>query len=194
MQLHEVAVDAYNQEVDALKSQEEKDCLLIAQGGADPLAQQGIQKLAFEINDWRCRHGVDPLHVVTPAGTGTTAFYLAKALPDAELLTTPSVGDKDYLMAQMSHLGEVPETLHIIENRKKHHFAKPYPELLSIYKELLNAGIEFDLIYGALMWHTLFEHIDEIEGVILYVHSGGLMGNATMLERYRHKGLLSGRC
>jgi len=86
-------------------------------------------------------------------------------------------------------LGAVPENLHMLENKQQHHFAKPYPELLEIYNDLKDAGIEFDLIYGAHMWHTLLQHIDELEGPILYVHSGGLIGNATMLDRYHHKGL-----
>jgi len=194
MQLHEVTGDAYEAEVDALQFKAGGSTLFVPQGGADAMAQQGIQKLAQEIDDWRYANGIEQLHIVTPSGTGTTAFYLAIALPDTAVLTTPAVGDKGYLMAQISHLGEAPENLHILENSKKHHFAKPYPELLSVYKELNDVGIEFDLVYGALMWHTLLQHIDEIEGVILYVHSGGLMGNATMLERYRHKGLLTGGC
>ncbi len=190
MQLHAVAHDAYRHAIERLQSQRDDSTLLVAQGGADPMAKRGIDKLAQEIGQWRRAHGIDRIHIVTPSGTGTTAFYLATALPDAQVLTTPAVGDTDYLMTQMACLGDVPANLHILENSKKHHFAKPYPELLAIYRELKDAGIEFDLIYGALMWHTLFEHINAIAGTILYVHSGGLMGNATMLERYRYKGLL----
>jgi len=107
------------------------------------------------------------------------------------VLTTPAVGDRDYLLTQMQSLGQLPNNLKILQNRKKHHFAKPYAEFLMVYNELLHAGIEFDLIYGALMWHTLLQHIDNVEGTILYIHSGGLIGNASMLARYRHKGMLS---
>jgi len=39
------------------------------------------------------------------------------------------------------------------------------------------------------MWHTLLQHVDAIEDTILYVHSGGLIGNETMLDRYQHKGM-----
>jgi len=190
MQLHEVAHDAYLHAIDALQSPCDDSTLLVAQGGADPMAKRGIDKLAQEIDNWRYENGIEQLHIVTPSGTGTTAFYLATAVPDALVLTTPAVGDKDYLIAQMASLGAVPENLHILERSRKYHFATPYPELLAIYRELGAAGIKFDLIYGALMWHTLFEHIDAIAGTILYVHSGGLMGNTTMLERYRYKGLL----
>jgi len=60
--------------------------------------------------------------------------------------------------------------------------------LSSSYQMLRSAGIEFDLIYGALMWRTLLQHMDRFEGTVLYVHSGGLIGNETMLARYRYQG------
>ncbi len=189
MQLHEVTHDDYEAAIEVLKSEADEGSLFVPQGGADAIAQQGIETLAQEIKQWREHSGIEQLHVVTPSGTGTTACYLAAALPDAVVLTTPSVGDKPYLISQMELLGPVPENLRILENSKKHHFAKPYPEFLSLWQELKEAGVEFDLIYAALMWDTLLQHIDSIEGTVLYVHSGGLIGNATMLERYRHKGM-----
>ena len=108
---------------------------------------------------------------------------------EVNVITTPVVGDKAYLVEQMQILGEIPENLQIIESRKKMHFAKPYAELLAIHSELKQSGIEFDLIYAAKMWAVLMERIDTLEGEILYVHSGGLIGNETMLERYSYKGL-----
>jgi len=191
MQLHEVMVEDYTETVQQLKSQADESTLFVPQGGADPIAQAGIEVLAQEISQWQQKQGIEKLYVVTPSGTGTTAYYLASTLPTATVLTTASVGDKGYLIEQMEMLGSLPLNLSILENEKKHHFAKPYPEFLAIYQELKEAGIEFDLIYAANMWHTLLQHIDSIEGAILYVHSGGLMGNATMLERYRHKGLMT---
>ncbi|OIO71632.1 MAG: 1-aminocyclopropane-1-carboxylate deaminase [Zetaproteobacteria bacterium CG1_02_53_45] len=189
MQLHEVAAEDYPQLTRALKSQTDASTLFVPQGGADPLAQAGIEILAQEIRRWQLETGIENLHVVTPSGTGTTAFYLATSLPDAQLLTTATVGDTAYLLKQMQVLGAVPENLRILENAKKHHFAKPYAELLEIYNELKDAGITFDLIYGANMWFTLLQHIHAIDGPVLYVHSGGLIGNETMLDRYRHKSL-----
>jgi len=188
MQLHEVAHEHYDDAVRDLRFQADARTLFVPQGGADPMAQQGVHVLAQEIRQWKQRNGIETLHVVTPSGTGTTAFYLAAALPDMAVLTTPAVGDRAYLRAQMRSLGAVPANLTILEQSKKHHFAKPYPELLATYELLRKAGIEFDLIYGALMWHTLLEHMDAFEGTILYVHSGGLIGNETMLARYRYQG------
>ena len=191
MQLHEVAHDEYEAAILALQSQCDELSLFVPQGGADPMAQQGIAVLAQEISLWRQQNKVEMLYVVTPSGTGTTAFYLAMALPDATVLTTPAVGDKDYLLAQMRRLGAAPANLKILQRSKKYHFAKPYPELFAIYEELIDAGIEFDLIYGTLMWRTLLQHIDHFEGTILYVHSGGLTGNETMLARYRRQGFIA---
>jgi len=190
MQLHEVTPDNYENAALALRSQSDGSTLLIPQGGASPMARDGIHQLAQEIKYWQQSNSIENLYVVTPSGTGTTAFYLATALTDSVVLTTPAVGDKAYLISQMSNLGMLPVNLHILKNCKKYHFALPCPEFLAIYQELNHAGVEFDLIYAPGMWHTLFQHTDQIEGTILYVHSGGLAGNATMLDRYTHKHLL----
>jgi len=193
MQLHEISHEGYQDAVDALLSNRLSESkagrLLVPQGGADAMAQAGIGQLADEIQQWQCAENIEHLHLVTPSGTGTTAFYLARALPDVSVLTTACVGDKAYLIYQMNKLGTVPNNLHILESSKKHHFAKLYPEFLALYQELNQAGIEFDLIYGCPMWHTLLQHIGSINGTILYIHSGGLMGNASMLARYQHKGM-----
>ncbi len=193
MQLREVAHDQYDQAVAALFAQQraqlteqEQATLLVPQGGADPIARAGIGRLADEIRRWQQRHDMDALHVVTPSGTGTTACYLAAALPAARVLTTAVVGDHAYLIQQMRRLGPIPDNLRILTPARPFRFARPDPALLAIHQELNSAGIAFDLIYGALMWHALLQHLDTIDGPILYVHSGGLSGNETMLDRYRH--------
>ena len=189
MQLHEVAQDGYEQAVAALRSQQDVSLLFLPQGGADPIARHGINVLAEEIRQWQQEQGIDRLNLVTPSGTGTTAYYLATALSDSTIVTTPVVGNREYLKQQMQMLGALPENLRIIESSRTFHFAKPYPELLAIYQALKTAGIAFDLIYGAKMWYTLLQHLDHLDGPILYIHSGGLIGNQTMLDRYRHKGM-----
>jgi len=169
MQLHEVSSENYAQAIDELRTSHGESELFVPQGGADPLAESGINMMAEEIGEWQRQLGVTALNVVTPSWTGTTAYYLASALPAATVLTAAAVGDCDYLRMQMRSLGDIPENLQIIESRKKHHFAKPYPELLAIWLELKEAGIEFDLIYGAKMWLSLQQHIEAIDGEILYV-------------------------
>ena len=190
MQLYEVAPKAYEEAISKLKIENTiPTTLLIPQGGADPLAKSGIEVLADEIKSWLYAKGITKLNVITPSGTGTTAYYLAAALKGVDVITTPVVGDKFYLTEQMKLLGPIPANLHIIESRKKMHFGKPYAELLAIYQELKQNGIEFDLIYAAKMWLVLMEYADNFEGEMLYIHSGGLIGNETMLERYRYKRL-----
>jgi 1-aminocyclopropane-1-carboxylate deaminase/D-cysteine desulfhydrase-like pyridoxal-dependent ACC family enzyme len=84
----------------------------------------------------------------------------------------------------MSALQKIPKNLHILEPKRKYHFAKLYPEFFDIYKKLKNQGIEFDLLYSPSMWLSLLEHTDE---KVLYIHSGGVSGNESMLDRYINK-------
>ncbi|MDX8396710.1 MAG: 1-aminocyclopropane-1-carboxylate deaminase [Mariprofundaceae bacterium] len=188
MKLHEVAPQDYESNVQKLRNLQNPKHLLIAQGGADPIAQAGVNQLADEIKQWQQQNKLRQLNIVLPSGTGTTAYYLAKALPDLTIYTTAVVGDKAYLLCQIDQLGSRVKNLNILVPDKKYHFAKPYSELMVMYKELLHAGIEFDLIYGALMWQTLLQHADKLSGTVLYVHSGGLKGNITMFDRYKNKG------
>ena len=170
--------------------QSHNQTLVIPQGGANPMAERGIQVLADEIKQWQQEQNINKLNIVTPSGTGTTAYYLAKHLPDCQVLTTASVGDNIYLMQQIQQLGNIPHNLKLLEPSRKYHFAKPYPEFLKTYQTLKQSGVEFDLIYAPLMWQTLLASMQNIQGTVLYVHSGGLMGNTTMLKRYAHKGFL----
>jgi 1-aminocyclopropane-1-carboxylate deaminase/D-cysteine desulfhydrase-like pyridoxal-dependent ACC family enzyme len=86
----------------------------------------------------------------------------------------------------MSALHPIPENLIILEPVKKYHFSKLYLEFLHIYKRLLLSGIEFDLLYAPGMFKVLEEQTTED---ILYIHSGGVSGNKSMLQRYKAKGL-----
>ena len=186
MQLQEVAHDRYQGVVASLVSDEDAGVLLLPQGGADPLAAYGMMRLANEVKCWQAQQGIETLRVVTPSGTGTTAYYLACAQPDWQVVTTAVVGDAAYLRLQMEKLGAVPQNITILEPPQTYHFAKPYPELLAQYEALKQAGIVFDLIYGSVMWRALLHAMPYMEGDILYLHSGGLMGQASMLERYQY--------
>lgn len=190
MRLHEVSHAEYENAIQQLRRSTDPATLFLPQGGADPLAQGGLNVLAGEIRTWMQLQGLRSLKVVTPSGTGTTAYYLATALPEATVITAPMAGSETYLRAQMQLLGHIPENLQVLSHEQKYHFARPYRALLQMHHELIAAGVEFDLIYGAPMWHTLLQHMDEISGPILYVHSGGLIGNETMLARYRHQGII----
>ena len=190
MILHEVPHDDYDRCVQGLREQTDAKLLFIPQGGADAMAQLGVQKLANEIQQWQQAQHVERLNIAIPSGTGTTAYYLAQALPECRILTTAVVGDTAYLRTQMNMLGEIPKNILILEGTKKYHFAKPYSELLAMYDDLLDAGMAFDLIYGTVMWKVLLQHHNVMQVTVLYIHSGGLLGNATMLDRYKNKGML----
>jgi 1-aminocyclopropane-1-carboxylate deaminase/D-cysteine desulfhydrase-like pyridoxal-dependent ACC family enzyme len=153
---------------------------IVDQGGAVEDAKKGLEVLAEEIRSANLKLR----SLATPSGTGTTALFLALALPEFKIYTTPCVGDVKYLKQQMQALSEIPKNLIILEPNKKHHFAKLYPEFLDIYKKLLLSGIEFDLLYAPGMWEALLAKTDED---ILYIHSGGVSGNESMLKRYEQK-------
>lgn len=199
MQLLEIPHDAYREVVaslytpiyDSRIAQQDSKDLILAQGGADLGAKEGIKVLSEEIKTWKQEQQIKVLTVVTPAGTGTTALYLAKELEGIDVITTPLVGSATYLKEQMAALEKIPEHLHILETSKKYHFAKPYMEYLEIYKMMKDQGIEMDLLYAPKMLLALSEKLSDIEGEILYVHSGGVKGNTSMLQRYKRKGLLS---
>jgi len=186
----EVPHDQFEQRIHELFLHVNPHEVLIPQGGADPIAQSGIAVLADEIRAWKEEREINKLNVITPSGTGTTAYYLAKLLPTCKVLTTAVVGDDAYLKTQMKALGDMPENLQLINTEKHYRFATPYLEFYGIYQELFTSGVEFDLIYAPKMWLAFLENMKAFEGDFLYVHSGGVSGNETMLQRYKFKGIL----
>ncbi len=182
MQHVEIEHELYRDFIASLRVNLDDRTFLIDQGGAVEQAREGLRVLAEEIR----ASELDVKSLATPSGTGTTALFLALALPEYKIYTTPCVGDVVYLKEQMSALHTIPNNLVILEPEKKYHFAKPYLEFLEIQKKLLDAGIEFDLLYAPGMWKALLEQMNE---EIMYIHSGGVTGNESMLARYKQKGL-----
>ncbi len=179
----ELTLELYKDFIASLRLNLDDKTVIIDQGGADVMALEGLNVLADEIR-------ADSLHVealATPSGTGTTALYLALTMPEYKVYTTPSVGDVAYLKEQMRALHVIPKNLIILEPEKKYHFAKPYKEFFYMYKKLLDSGIEFDLLYASSLWKCLLEQTNE---KILYIHSGGVSGNESMLKRYETKGFI----
>lgn len=176
----EIDNERYKDEISNIRFNLDNRTYIVDQGGAVQEAKEGLKVLADEIREQNI--GIDSL--ATPSGTGTTALFLAEALPEYKVYTVPCVGDVEYLKTQMlSLVDKLPENLVILKPKKKYHFAKLYPNFFEIYKRLLDSGIEFDLLYAPGMWEALLEQTDE---EILYIHSGGVSGNKTMLERYCH--------
>jgi 1-aminocyclopropane-1-carboxylate deaminase/D-cysteine desulfhydrase-like pyridoxal-dependent ACC family enzyme len=181
MQHHEVSHEFYKDFVAGLRLNLSEDVVVVDQGGADLMALEGLEVLAKEIRESK----LDFDAVATPSGTGTTALFLAKALPEHKVYTTPCIGNASYLQEQMQSLSQIPSNLIILEPKKKYHFAKPYKEFYAMYKKLLQVGIEFDLLYSPAMWLALQEQTKE---KVLYIHSGGVSGNKSMLLRYEKRG------
>ena len=180
MQHKEIEYELYKDFIASLRVNIAEKTFLIDQGGADVLAKEGLEVLAQEIREAK----LSVKSLATPSGTGTTALYLALSLPEYKVYTTPCVGDVEYLQEQMSALHPIPENLVILKPSQKYHFAKLYPQYYEIYKKLLETEIEFDLLYAPGMWKVLQEQTSED---ILYIHSGGVSGNKSMLQRYTNK-------
>ena len=176
----EIEEALYREFISSLRLNLDAKTAIVDQGGADVSAKRGVEVLAEEIRE----QNPDVQALATPSGTGTTALFLALSLPEYRVYTTPSVGDVAYLKVQMQALHPLPKNLIILEPKKKYHFAKPYREFYVMYEKLKRAGVEFDLLYAPSLWMALLEQVEE---KVLYIHSGGVSGNRSMLERYSRK-------
>ncbi|BDY13778.1 hypothetical protein HCR_20900 [Hydrogenimonas cancrithermarum] len=178
--------------IEDVRSTLSDDTLLVAQGGAEKIAEEGVRLLAKEILSWANRKGIGSCSVATPSGTGTTALYLRRHLPkEIEVLTTPVVGDRDTLLAQWHELEpDEPFLPKILEHWPKHPFAKPKKCYFDAWHSLKRSGVEFDLVYAPKMWLELLSAYENLQKPILYIHSGGVSGNMSQIEHYRYSGIL----
>ncbi len=167
----------------------DKETLFINEGGALVQASHGIEILANEIKLWVNQNNIKNIKIFLPSGTGTTALFLQKFLP-FEVLTCACVGDEEYLKKQFEALEKENHPL-IIKTDKKYHFGKLYKELYDIHNNLLNqTNIEFDLLYDSLGWicfENYVKQLKESNTTFLYIHQGGIIGNESMYNRYKHK-------
>jgi len=174
-----------------LESHSDPATLRIEEGGRQKEAEEGVALLAQEIVAWYRDQRIETLTVFLPSGTGTTALYLAKHLSQEGIgvVTTPCVGDGDYLQRQFALLEK--DSLHwpgIVDLPRKYHFGRLYGEFWQIWLELYRqTGVEFDLLYDPKGWLTLLKHRADLPGEILYLHQGGLKGNESMRMRYERK-------
>ncbi|EGU31321.1 1-aminocyclopropane-1-carboxylate deaminase/D-cysteine desulfhydrase [Vibrio scophthalmi] len=170
--------------------QPNENCLVVPEGGRCSLAEFGVNQLASEILSWVRLQANKQFVVGLPAGTGTTALFLHKALKvhGIEVLTCACVGGKEYLTKQFDELGETDHPT-ILELENKHHFGKLYQDDYLIWQQLLSeTNVEFDLLYDPMMWHCLLNwYPNNTDKPIIYIHQGGLLGNESMLPRYQRK-------
>jgi 1-aminocyclopropane-1-carboxylate deaminase/D-cysteine desulfhydrase-like pyridoxal-dependent ACC family enzyme len=190
------------------------DTLWIPQGGSAKEAEAGIVRLADEIESFWATDGGSlrrPV-VVVPAGTGTTALFLARHLQlrGVDVAAVPCVGDADYLTAQMTALddasgghGVFPRYLlrHPAGSAHgAHRFGAPSVGAAAVYGELQDAGLPLDLLYAPHAWGAMLDGVAAAargepgdwgwcDSPIMYYHCGGLEGVSSMVDRYRHLGI-----
>ena len=196
MKLADQNLDAF---MHTMAKQLPKSTLFIPEGGRSTHAQVGINILAKEIvdycqsNNWFEQH--DIVNVMLPSGTGTTALFLQtwfyeQAFP-INVLTCACVGDIDYLKFQFNLLNtNKKQWPTILPTNKKHHFGKLYPDFYQRWESLQNeTGIEFELLYDPIGWESILTYVNKhtITSPIIYIHQGGLIGNQTMIPRYKRK-------
>jgi len=169
----------------------DKNTLFIKEGIAQKEAFAGVELLAKELVEQLDKNKT--YQIMLPSGTGTTALFLSQALKKMqashiEVFTTACVGDSTYLIEQFKEL-ESNSSFYptILETKKKYRFAKLYKEFYQIWLELQKeTRVEFDLLYDPKAWITILEKRTLFSNLV-YIHQGGLIGNTSMLDRYKKK-------
>lgn len=177
--------------------------LFIPEGGRSHSAQLGVNQLAKELAEYCNENALinknTPAKVMLPSGTGTTALFLQTWFRENNLpidvLTCACVGDNNYLKQQFHQLN--PNASHwpsILPKVKKYHFGKLNQGHYQLWYQLLQStGIEFELLYDPIGWQCLLSYVASISNKgnntapIFYLHQGGIVGNQTMLPRYKRK-------
>ena len=156
-----------------------KNTIFIKEGGAVKEAEYGIKILADELKNYQ------DYNIFLPSGTGVTALYLQKYFK-GKVYTCSCVGDDEYLIKQWQQLEKENYPI-IIPKHKKFHFGKLYKENYEIWLELKKSGIEFDLLYDPIGWQVVMNNLDILGDKIIYIHQGGIIGNESMIKRYKRK-------
>ena len=169
--------------------------------------QVGLTTLADEIVDFWAQQEASPRPtVILPAGTGTTALFLARHLQPrgVDVAAVPCVGDAGYLAAQMSALDRVSGARRVFprflvepppgSHHRHHRFGAPLACEGAVWRELRGEGLPIDLVYAPHAWGTALDCLaagtgEWCDSPLMYLHCGGLEGVETMLDRYRHLGI-----
>lgn len=154
------------------------------QGGRNPLAEEGISECAQEIKKYCQNNAIQNYSVIVASGTGTTALYLEKYLPN-KIYTVPCVGSSQYLKQQFEYIDKNLKFPKVIEPKFEATFGNLSLENYRIFQRLLQqTNIEFDLLYDPIAWRVLLENYNKLPKPIIYIHCGGTSGNITMINRY----------
>ncbi|KAG2378788.1 hypothetical protein C9374_007936 [Naegleria lovaniensis] len=146
-------------------------------------------------------------NVFLPSGTGTSALFLSKFLNQLNkscnhyhfrVFTTNCVGSDQYLRQQFYELEPFDSSIHptILETTKYFRYGQLYKEMYAMIQNLKHEiGIQFEYLYDAKGFLALQEQYEKllqsqatnisIDDHLIYIHSGGLIGNASMEDRYK---------
>lgn len=159
-----------------------------------------------------CGTGTTALYMAQHLDPESTELYAVPCVGDTayleQQLSELVEKDTSLIVSQRNSTLRLPR---ILKPKRKSRFGRLWWPLYEIHHELLDAtGIAFDLIYGSFAWHTMFDestlalllgeedaqpsamnsrHVDSstTKRELMYVHTGGVSGNATMLARYQAK-------
>lgn len=159
--------------------------LFFDQGGRNPNAEIGLAACANDIKDYCQKNSIDSYSVVVASGTGTTALYLEKYLPN-KVYTVSCVGSDEYLTDQFVSIDKTLKHPQILQKSFKSNFGQLDIKNHQIYQELLKqTAVESELLYDPIAWRVLLENYDNLPKPIIYIHCGGTSGNETMINRYK---------
>lgn len=159
------------------------DTLFIPQGGSVELAMEGMRELANELKE-QTKHLKNPAFFYS-SGIGTASIALAQF--DLEVYTALGAGKMEDLLERVGSYEKAPK---ILQSEFHTPFGKPHTKVWEMYEYWMGQGVEFDLLYDCLLWIKIKENLARFEDrEIVFIHSGGLMGNITQEKRYRLKNL-----
>lgn len=159
------------------------ETLFIPQGGSVEMALEGMKGLAMELRE-QTKHLRNPVFFYS-SGIGTASIALAQF--DIEVYTALGAGKMEDLLGRIGRYAKVPR---VLQSEFHIPFGKPHKKVWEMYEQWKRRGIEFDLLYDCLLWIKIEENLSKFDNRdIVFIHSGGLMGNITQEKRYRLKNL-----
>ena len=197
-----------------------EDVFFVPQGCAWPEAEPGVAALARSIGEWRLTRpggGLEvparaprasrALDVVLPAGSGTTALFLARHAPaGVRVYAVPCKGDAETLLERMRLLdarsGGVGVFPRVLPPPPSHtvKFGTIAQPLLASWRDATERGVLLDLSYGpvayaaleACRWRPSSGADDDgaPERDVLLINSGGHEGLPSQMRRYLRAGHL----
>lgn len=157
--------------------------LFIPQGGSVELAIEGMRELSEELKS-QTAHLHSPIFFYS-SGIGTASIALAQY--GLEVWTALGAGKIEDLLERVN---AYERKLKILQSTFHTPFGKPHKRVWEVYEMWREEGIEFDLLYDCVLWVKLLENLEKFrDREIVFIHSGGLMGNITQEKRYRLKNL-----